>query len=265
MGRGVRDFSGNSFNKVGFLFSDIKIFDDFTRESVPKKGFLAIFESGKSLAPRNEFFSLDCHFLSLAYNRGVVGWKRKIKDKKYENKDKEICRLGHLLLWRKARSLNIKNSELCQKFGLSRSTLARHYHSITEIKIKEERRVVREFRKQIAMDDDIWTVTRKLLMVVSKNKEVIRVCAKRGEVVLLKKLALMVNEVAMQKWTRYEERVNQIVQKLGVYTVVAVVEEWAEEGFLEEMREEKVRLIAKIYKLIEKNAVKLAEILQKSG
>ncbi len=195
----------------------------------------------------------------------MVGWKRKIKDKKYENKDKEICRLGHLLLWRKARSLNIKNSELCQKFGLSRSTLARHYHSITEIKIKEERRVVREFRKQIAMDDDIWTVTRKLLMVVSKNKEVIRVCVKRGEVVLLKKLALMVNEVAMQKWTRYEERVNQIVQKLGVYTVVAVVEEWAEEGFLEEMREEKVRLIAKIYKLIEKNAVKLAEILQKSG
>lgn len=195
----------------------------------------------------------------------MVGWKRKIKDKKYENKDREICRLGHLLLWRKARSLNIKNSELCQKFGLSRSTLTRHYHSITEIKIKEERRVVREFRKQITMDDDIWTATRKLLMVVGKNKEVIRVCVKRGEVVLLKKLALMVNEVAMRKWTKYGERVDQIVQKLGVYAVVAVVEEWAEEGFLEEMREEKVRLIAKIYKLIEKNAVKLAEILQKSG
>lgn len=250
---------------MGFLFSDIKIFNNFTRESVPKKGFLAIFESSKSLAARNEFFSLDCHFLSLAYNRGVVGWKRKIKDKKYENKDREICRLGHLLLWRKARSLNIKNSELCQKFGLSRSTLTRHYHSITEIKIKEEQRVAREFRKQITMDDDIWTATRKLLMVVSKNKEVIRVCVKRGEVVLLKKLGLIMNRVVMQKWTTYGKKVDQVVEKLGVYAVVVMVEEWTEEGFSEETREEKARLIAKIYKLIEKNAVKLAEILQKSG
>ncbi len=266
--------SSYAFDVARFGFGDEKS-DIFFWKSVPNEGFLAIFKGGEGLPAWDEFFDASCecsslfillaiiHFVILAYNR-EKGWcVRRQEGKKYRKSDQKICDFGNEIMRKEARKIDIRNAEIYRGAKVSRATFSRHYKNVTDIKIREEERVLGEFRRQINSSDNREVVIFKFVLMLYKNRNVFLVCMRRNDVFLLKRMIFGMNRLVMRSWRRYDDVINRWVRRWGTYLVIAVVEEWARRNFRGDLIEEETQLIKRVYDFLEKNQGELARIFTK--
>ena len=188
---------------------------------------------------------------------------KKKKDRKYQKSDQKICDFGNEIMRKEARKIDIKNVEIYSGARVSRATFSRHYQCITDIKIREENRILCDFHRHMGLGDNRETVIFKFVLTLYKNKGFFAVLVKRNDIFLLKKMILEMNRLITRGWRSYGRETDRVLENICVYFVMAIVEEWARRRFRGDFLEREVGLISEMYDFLEDNQGDLGRIFAK--
>ena len=181
-------------------------------------------------------------------------------DRRYQRSDYDIRYFGNVVMGKEARRIDIDKVEIYRGAKVSRATFSRHYRGVTDIKVREEERVLRRFRQQLRSSDNREAVIFKFVLLVYKNREIFRVCIKRNDVFLLRRVIFLMNRLVMRGWRKYGGELDKKMGKWCTHLVMAVIEDWGRRNFRGDMLEEKAVIVGRVYDFLEKHQSELVRI-----